>query len=466
MSPSPAPSLDLGLHQGLRQRMAPMQVAYGRMLEMTGPEVEEEVRRTLDENPALEAVDLAPSADTDADTGVNERSYYTGSGNSGYDIIENLTEAHPPTEAESLETQLSERSLPERIARMAHYVIGNLDSNGYLTRTANAMATDIAVAGDIPDPEPAEMQQAIEAVQSLDPAGIGARDLQECLLLQLRRLPENGPRDLAIGILTDQYDSFTKMHFDRIMAKRGIDRETMTSVLDLIRTLNPKPGNAISTGITPADRLNVIVPDFMIENDGEQLTLTLLNNIPELRIEQSFLPDNGANEDSPSATPGPAREFAARRREEAATFIKLLKMRSETLFRIMSAILKIQRAFFITGDETRIRPMILKDVAAITGYDLSVISRSTAGKYVTTANGIYPLKMFFNERPKDDADTTTIEILDALKRIIESEDHSRPLSDDALRSRLAEEGYDLARRTVTKYREKLKLPVARLRKRI
>lgn len=466
MPPSPTPSLDLGLHQGLRQRMAPMQVAYGRMLEMTGPEVEEEVRRTLDENPALEAVDVSPTAPADSDIGVRERAYSIYPGNSGYDIIENLTEAHPPTEAESLETQLAERSLPDRIARMARYVIGNLDSNGYLTRTANAMATDIAVAGDIPDPEPEEMQIAIQAVQSLDPAGIGARDLQECLLLQLRRLPEDTTRDLAINILTDHYDSFAKMHFDRIMARTNIDREEMTRVLSLIRTLNPKPGNSINTGITPADRLNVIVPDFMVENDGEQLTLTLLNNIPELRIEQSFLPADETKGDKPEAKESPAREFAARRREEATTFIKLLKMRSETLFRIMSAILTIQRDFFLTGDETRIRPMILKDVASITGYDLSVISRSTAGKYVTTANGIYPLKMFFNERPKDDTDTTTIEILDALKRIIETEDHSKPLSDEALRDRLAEAGYDLARRTVTKYREKLKLPVARLRKRI
>ncbi len=458
-------SLELGLHQGLRQRMVPMQVAYGRMLEMSGPEVEEEVRRNLDENPALEAVDNASQQEYADIRYVPSRNSHASGDSAISDPIETLTEAAPPTAAESLESQLAERQIPDRIMTMARYVIGNLDSNGYLTRSPAAMTNDMAVNDLIADPGDDEMTRAVKTVQSLDPPGIGARDLRECLLLQLRRLRPSPESELAIIILTDHYDSFAKMHFDKIIERLGISRTDMNNVLEFIRSLNPKPGATLGQASGASDRINIVVPDFMVECDGNNLHLSLLNNIPELRIERSFRADGDIQPGERSGMT-PAREFAAGRREEAMQFIKLLKMRSETLFRVMTAIINIQREFFMTDDESTLRPMILKDVATLTGYDLSVISRATAGKYVATAGGVYPLKLFFNDRPQNDSDTTTREILSALKNIIDSENHTRPLSDEDLTARLNAQGYRLARRTVTKYREKLKLPVARRRKRL
>ncbi len=206
------------------------------------------------------------------------------------------------------------------------------------------------------------------------------------------------------------------------------------------------------------------MPDFAVDVEGRDITLSLLNNIPELQIEETFREDDAERPDATSRE-REASLFIKQKRDEASEFIKILRMRQETLFNVMHAIVKIQRDFFLNGDdETLIRPMILKDVASITGYDLSVISRATAAKYVATARGVYPLKMFFNERPKDDEDTSTHEILAALKAVIDKEDKRHPLSDEAITSMLAEKDYEIARRTVAKYREKLGLPVARLRR--
>jgi RNA polymerase sigma-54 factor len=292
---------------------------------------------------------------------------------------------------------------------------------------------------------------------------VGASSLQECLLIQLKR--KNATPEIldARRIVEICFDEFSRKHYDKIERKLELSKEAIRLAIEEIVKLNPKPGSVI-TGNDADDRSRHIIPDFNVEVEDDAITLTLLNNIPELQIEATF---SGENNDDPMPENRWEREamvFVKQKRDEAKSFIQVLKMRQETLYRVMSAIVKIQREFFLTEDESLIRPMILKDIAAQTGYDLSVISRATAGKYVATARGIYPLKLFFNERPKDDDDTSFHEIQAVLKEIIAGENKKKPLSDEAITAELVNRGYDIARCTVAKYRERMGLPVARLRK--
>lgn len=244
----------------------------------------------------------------------------------------------------------------------------------------------------------------------------------------------------------------------------GVDREKLREAVDVIRSLNPKPGGQL--GDSDADsKSRHIIPDFNVEVDGNVVTLTLVNNIPDLTIEKSFVSD-GSQFVSGAATKArrEAEAFITRKREDATEFIDLLRLRQETLYKVMAAIVRLQHDFFVSEDESRLHPMILKDVARETGYDLSVISRATAGKYVATPWGVYPLKFFFNEKVGADEESSSREILAAIKELIDSEDPAKPLSDDALMKELSDKGYEIARRTVAKYRERLGIPVARLRK--
>lgn len=301
-------------------------------------------------------------------------------------------------------------------------------------------------------------------VRSLDPPGIGAVDLRDALLLQLKRRTQTPDVMLATDIIRDYFDLFSLMHFDRIRSLTGADKDRLKEAMETIRSLNPKPGAQISS--TDDDRTHHISPDFLVEADGDILTLTLLNRIPRLQIEESFAAGTLPQSRRRSAETDAANAFIRQKRDEAATFIKVLETRQRTLFRVMSAIMQWQRDFFLSDDPLTLRPMILKDISAVTGDDLSVISRATAGKYVATGQGVYPLRFFFNERRKDDNDTSSQVILDRLRTIIEQEDKSHPLSDAAITEILHNEGFDIARRTVAKYRERLGLPVGRLRKQL
>ena len=304
----------------------------------------------------------------------------------------------------------------------------------------------------------------IDTVRSLDPPGIGAVDLRECLLLQLKRMPKSDDVNLAVEILTHYFDLFALKHYERIVSSLGITDKRLRDAVNLIRTLNPKPASVF--GVDPADdKRQHIVPDFYVETDGENLTLSLLNTIPELQIEETF---RLTDDDERGMTPdSEASLFVKQKRGEAEELIQVLKMRQTTLFRTMSAILRLQRDFFINGDdESLIHPMILKDVAAITHDDLSVISRATSGKYVATQGGVFPLKMFFREHPKDESDIPARDAMAVIRELVDAEDKSRPLSDEAIMASLSERGFPIARRTVAKYRERLGIPVARLRREI
>lgn len=471
--------LTLSAEQRLQQTLSPLQVRYFRMLEMSDAGMEEEVRRALDENPALEVADnhdpdeaeafhetpeemqLADYRTEDDIPATLTLRHHGGSFGDG-SYREPMAVSPENSLMESLQEQLALAGLSETDEAIGQYIIGNIDNNGYLTRDPDVMADDLAMTQGV-DIDAAHVRRVLEAVRRLDPAGVGAVDLRDCLLLQLRR-KERSPRiDDAIRIVRDYFDLFSKKHYDRIMAATGMSRERLRLAEETIRSLNPKPGSEISGG--EDDRLRHVSPDFAVDvtPDG-QLSVALLSNIPELAVEKTFA------EDTPLAArtgrdAGSAGTFIRNRRDEALGFIRIVKMRADTLFRVMSAIVKLQRRFFLSGNDADLRPMILKDVSAITGDDPSVVSRATQGKYVATPWGIYPLKHFFNEKFSSDApQTSSRAIMAALRSLIDAEDKANPLSDEALAGLLAEKGMDVARRTVAKYREQLAIPVARLRR--
>lgn len=467
--------------QKLQQRLNPQSVALGRVLEMSVPEFEDEVRRELADNPALEAVDTSTEGGSDHDFAESSEqlqyadyadaddapAYLRQAVNRSADDVHAEAASFAADEGESMGEVMMRRLADESKLspddmRIAAHIIGNIDDNGYLRRSLEAIADDMAMIEGV-DVDMQSLRRVFDAVRELDPPGICAVDLRDCLLLQLERRPSTGAVRIATEIIRDCFDLFSKKHFDRIQSQLGISREEMAEALDLIRSLNPKPASAMETG-RAVGRATAVTPDFVLDYsaDDDRFTLSIPADIPELAVEGSFAADG-------PVIPGNARQQSAQafirsKRNDALRFIQLVKMRRETLLAIGSAIVGLQRAFMVSGDRADIRPMILKDVAAVTGLDLSVISRATSGKYILTPHGIYPLKMFFNERPDADTDVSSHLILEKLSALIEAEDKRHPLSDQALCDALADEGFDIARRTVAKYREKLGLPVARLRR--
>lgn len=471
-------ALRLSTQQKLQQKLSPLQVQFVKALEMTTPEIEEEVRRNLDDNPALEAVE-DDSADMSGDFQESAEEMQLADYRSEDDIPTYRLEAHnrsngsayyepvavsgDDTLIDSLMAQLSQFPVTPRQLEIGRFIIGNIDDNGYLTRNINALVDDVAIQGGI-EATVDELREVWDMVRQLDPPGVGAIDLRDCLLLQLRRRKRDSDVDLAIEIVADYFDVFSLMHYDRLRNMLGVTEERLRRAVDVIKTLNPKPGSLISGGSD--DRSRQITPDFLVEADGDRLVLTSLSSLPQLQIEHTFDVDDAAIPADVSRQQRDAILFLRQKRDEAANFIKVVQWRQETLYRVMAAIMKLQRDFFLTDDEFQLRPMRLKDVSAITGDDISVISRATAGKYVATHQGVYPLKFFFNERQKTDSDPSSREVIKALRELIDGEDKRRPLSDDALATMLEERGYDVARRTVAKYREKSGIPVARLRKKV
>lgn len=479
-------SLSQSLEQRLQLRLSPMQMRLVRMLEMTEPEIEEEVRREVDDNPALEVVDT-PAADDSAGDTFGESAeqmqladyrdeddippYRLEANNRSADDVhfEPVAVAAGESLMESLMSQLSETDLTRRQMIIASYIVGNLDDNGYMTRTLPQIEDDLAIDAGV-EVEMAEIKEVFDRIRSLDPAGVGAFDLRDCLSLQLKRLPESQAVVTAREIVDNYFDVFSLRHFDRLASLLGISREALKEADDVIRSLDPKPASRFGESDAD-DRARHIVPDFYVEVDrDERITVSMPGNLPELTIERSFDIDEDTrvtdSNDGGNSRRREALSFISGKRREASDFIELLRMRRNTLMKVMEAIARWQREFFISEDESTLRPMVLKDIAGVTGMDISVISRATAGKYVATQGGVYPLKFFFNERVSEDEDASSREILSALRALIQEEDSASPLSDDAITVRLNEMGYNIARRTVAKYRERLGFPVARMRKKI
>ncbi|MDE7388675.1 MAG: RNA polymerase factor sigma-54, partial [Muribaculaceae bacterium] len=354
--------------------------------------------------------------------------------------------------------QLAEQNLPKRVRRLAEFMTGSLDSSGYFTSTIPHLAVDAALSPDgVADPTADEIRSAWAAIRSLDPPGVGAMDLRDCLLLQLDRLPDSTPHvEAAREVVRHYFDLFSRRNFTALADESGISPDEIRAANELIISLNPPRAASISaeSDTDPGD--GGVTPDFVVETDGERVSVSMPNSLPELTIERSF----DISEDAPDSE---GNEFIRANARQARTFIEMLARRRRTLMAIVTAIVRHQRDFFTSGDdESRIRPMVLRDIAAATGLDISTISRATAGKWLATPLGVYSLKSFFNEQAGPDASARELEA--AIRDIIGEEDPSQPVGDDALTAILAERGIKVARRTVAKYRDRMGILPARLRR--
>lgn len=453
----------LSIDQRLTMRLSAQQLRFVKLLELTAPEVEDAVEKELEDNPALEATDDGGNDMPDLPRYRFEARNTSPDDYSDYDFSPADT---GESLYDSLLRQLSERDLPPKVNQAAQYIIGSLDPNGYLRRPLPSLINDMAFGEGI-DVTPAEATEALDTVRSLEPYGVGASDLRECLRLQLVHLPASTARNDAIDIIDKQFEAFTMKHTHRIISGLKIDKDRAKEAIDLILTLNPKPGASVDPSNSGSI---VIIPDLIISNDDGHLTLSLNNRIPDLAISRTFSEAvREMEESSRKRAAKKGQEFILSRYNDARDFIRILRQRQETLINVMTAIMKIQSEYFATEDVYRLKPMMIKDISAITGYDLSVISRATTNKHVATPWGIFPLRFFFSdsigEESEDNSETLTNRKIEAeIAAIVEGEDKKRPLSDENIKKIMEEKGYEVSRRTVAKYRDRQGIPVARLRK--
>ncbi len=482
------------LQQKLQQKLSPQQIQLIRLLELTEIEFEERVQQELVDNPALEegreelldvSNDFDSNADEEGNPAESAEEIALGDYSSDDEIPDYRLEAGnysreerrediPFVSASSfhdfLENQLGELSLNETDYQIALYIIGNIDDNGYLQRPIQAISDDLIfqVGLDVPVHK---VEEVLQTIQEFEPAGVGASNLRECLLLQLERHEGTPENLLAYRIINEQFEEFSKKHYDKIIRQCGVSEKELKEAVREITLLNPKPGNSWNNSYSGNESQHII-PDFFVEAQDTELSISLNNsNIPELHISreyQDMLEDYTSNKQNQTREKRDALLFVKQKLDAAQWFVNAVKQRQETLLNTLQVIVTLQRNFFLTGDEHDLRPMILKDVAERTGYDISTISRAANSKYVQTNFGIYPLKYFFSEAMQNDAgeEVSTREIKSLLQELIDREDKQKPLSDDKLCELLQQQGYPIARRTVAKYREQLAIPVARLRKEI
>jgi RNA polymerase sigma-54 factor len=370
---------------------------------------------------------------------------------------------------EHLESQLGLRDLTDKQKILGEYILGNIDEDGYLRRELINIVDDLAFLQNVETTE-SELEEVLKIIQDLEPAGVGARTLRECLLLQIEKRDISQPSmKLAYTILDQHFEEFTKRHYDKIIIRLGITENELKAAIDEVLRLNPKPGGVYSDPFNKTSQ--PIIPDFILElsEDGFDLHLNS-KNLPELRLSSAYseMLHSYSKDKSQKKEMRDAVLFVKQKIDSARWFIDAIKQRQNTLLLTMNAILEYQQEYFIDGDETKLKPMILKDVAEMTGLDISTISRVANSKFVQTHFGIFPLKFFFSEGLQTDSgeEVSTREIKRILQDCIENEQKRRPLTDESLTDILQEKGYQIARRTVAKYREQLNIPVARLRREI
>jgi len=456
------PSQSLTLDQRLTMRLSAQQLRFVKLLELTAPELEDAVEKELEDNPALEAIDKEDTSKNDIPR------YRLEAHNSSADDYADYDFAPADNDEslyDSLLRQLSERQLPPKVRAAAEYIIGSLDSNGYLRRQLPALINDMAFGPGI-EVTPDEALQALQTVQQLEPYGVGAKNLQECLRIQLGHYPESRERDDAIMIIDSQFEAFSMKHTHKIISGLRIGKDRVKNAIDLILTLNPKPGASVDSA---SYRANVIVPDLIINNEDGRLSVALNNRIPELAIDRTFSEAVKEMEEGARKKTKKGQEFVTSRYNDAKDFIRILRQRQETLIGVMTAIMKIQEEYFRTEDVYRLKPMMIKDISAMTGYDISVISRATNNKYVSTPWGIFPLRFFFSDSIGDEGENasealTNRKIEAEIASIVNNEDKRHPLSDEKIKEMMEVRGYEVSRRTVAKYRDRQGIPVARLRK--
>ena len=470
------------LQQRLLQKLSPQQIQVIKLLESTTLELEDRIKQELEENPALETVsetseELSPSDDDfsvdmsldDYRTEDDIPPYLEPNNKSFGEKREDIPFSAGMSFHESLIEQLGLRDLSEREYRIGEYIIGNIDDEGYLRRDLKAISDDLLFQVNL-DVSEKELKDILEIIQDFEPIGVGAQTLQDCLLIQLKKKREAPETKSAIEIIEKYFEEFVRKHYDKIAQALNIGEKELKAAMSEITGLNPKPGNAFS--IPAENRKETIIPDFIVEQQYGELFVSLNSkNVPELKVSPEFsdmVKDYSSNKENQTQDRRDAILFIKQKLDSAKWFIDSVKQRQTTLLAVMNAMVEFQKSFFTDGDESLLKPMILKDIAEITGYDISTVSRVTGSKYVQTNFGIFSLKYFFSEsmQNEDGEEISSREIKKILSECIQNEDKQKPLPDDKLTEILREKGYVIARRTVAKYREQLNLPVARLRKEI
>ncbi len=475
----------LSLTQSLNQKLSPQQIQFIKLLQIPTAELETRIEEELEVNPALEEgmevkedeMDSVPEEEpaSDKEEEVNVEDYLQEDDFSGYKMqgdgnyLEDDKEMPIPmatTLNDQLMSQLGFIGLDERQTIIGKQLIGSIEADGYIRRELEAIINDLAFSQNI-EIDLEELEEILHMIQTFDPPGIAARNLQECLLVQLERKKEHSKEvQTAINILTHCFNEFTKKHYQKIIKKLDLESEKeLKEGIQLITKLNPKPGG-ISSGLV---KTQYRIPDFIIENEDGSLVVTLNSrNAPELRISRSYseMMDSYNKSDKKDKKLKETVTFVKQKLDSAKWFIDAIKQRQQTLLNTMTAIMEYQYDFFLEGEESNLRPMILKDIAEKIHMDISTVSRVANSKSVQTEFGVIPLKFFFSEgiSTQSGEEVSSREVKHILKTLIEMEDKRKPLSDDKLEKLLKGKGYMIARRTVAKYREQLAIPVARLRK--
>ncbi|HCE55950.1 MAG TPA: RNA polymerase sigma-54 factor [Lutibacter sp.] len=485
--------LKQGLHFKLSQKLSPQQIQLMKLIQLPTQEFEQRLKQELEENPALEIQDesaedydnsqLSDTYDEYDDTG-NESintddinideylsddeipNYKTQANNySSDDEEKDIPFASGPSFTQHLKNQINTYRLTEEEEIITDFLIGSIDDSGYIRRDLVDILDDLAFTENVFTTKE-ELERLLKMVQHLDPAGVGARDLRECLIIQLKRKEEKPSINLAIDILENGFEHFVKKHYSKLLQKFHVSEEALKDAIKQIERLNPKPGGSFVGNSKITEQ---IVPDFTIRIVDGELELTLNSrNAPELHVSNEYnnLMHGYKDSSEKSKSQKEAVMFIKHKLDAAKWFIDAIKQRQQTLLLNMNAIMQHQKAYFLSGDERRLKPMILKDIADVIEMDVSTVSRVASSKYVSTPYGTKLIKEFFSESMKNDQgeDVSTREIKNILETVIKKEDKKKPLTDDKLALILKEKGYPIARRTIAKYREQLDIPVARLRK--
>lgn len=478
------------LEQKLLQKLSPQQIQLMKLLQLPTQALEARIKEEIEINPALDEGKESDEEEYGDNESDNEQGDELSDAEQEFDFSDYMDDDDTPSYKyevnnhskddeerstpiglvtsfhDRLLEQLHFRNLSDRQLAICEHLIGSLDDSGYLRRDISSVVDDMAFTQSLMCTEKEVESLLVDEVQSLDPAGIGARDLQECLLIQIKRKPATITVHTAQVILEDFYEEFVKKHYDKITLRLEIEDEDLRDAIEEIIHLNPKPGSSLNESSQPVEQ---IVPDFSLVTDGAQLQVVLNSrNMPELKISRKYnemMEDFARMKGKPTKSQRDAMIFVKQKMDSARWFIEAIEQRQNTLINAMQAIVDFQKEYFLSGDETKMKPMILKDIADIVKMDISTVSRVSNSKYIQTSFGTFPVKYFFSESLTNDEgeEVSTREVKKILQDLIGAEDKRKPWTDESLMKELKTRGYNIARRTVAKYREQLDIPVARLR---
>ena len=467
------------LKQGLElkqvQKLSPLQIQTIKLIELPIQELEQRIRKEIEENPVLDEEQPAETEMEEVPREVSLSEYKEDDAIPSYRLRSdnyNIKDERPQYSTfsvkesftQSLQEQLGYRNLTEKQYAIGSFIIGSLDDDGYLRRSIDSIVDDIVLRTNI-SAEEDDILEMLKVIQEFEPAGVGARDLRECLLLQIRNLRKSPEVENAEKILKNHFNEFTSKHYQKIMTRMGLSEAELKAAMAKILKLNPSPGGQIDDSYS--DQAQQIVPDFVLEYKDGQLQLSMPRfSVPELRVNRKYADILMEAANSSERGKKEAAAFVKKKLDSAKWFVEAIKQRHNTLSSTMQAILEYQHDYFIDGDETNLKPMVLKDIAEKTGFDISTISRVVNSKYIETHFGIYSLKYFFSEglENQDGEEVSTRELKKALQECVDTENKRKPLTDDELVEKMTEKGYKVARRTIAKYRDQLGIPKARLRK--